>query len=151
MIITEFVEFIPSRVQEGVLYISEKYATAIHSCCCGCGKEVVTPFSPASWQLFRHGNAVTLYPSIGNWNFPCRSHYWIYQNRVIWADPMTDRQIRRIQKRDRRDVNLYIKAVNARKASGNRIQSLPSQPTKTFKIRYCLSILWSFIRNWWCS
>ena len=31
------------------------------------------------------GERALLYPSIGNWQFPCRSHYWIRRNRIIWA------------------------------------------------------------------
>jgi hypothetical protein len=59
----EFVELIPPEIQDGVLYISEKYAMAIHKCCCGCGMKVATSLSPARWQLRREGNLVTLYPS----------------------------------------------------------------------------------------
>jgi len=39
----KFVEFIPEKIEEGVLYISIQYCTAIHNCVCGCGNEVVTP------------------------------------------------------------------------------------------------------------
>ena len=28
---------------------------------------------------------VSLRPSIGNWQLPCRSHYFIVRNRVVWA------------------------------------------------------------------
>ncbi len=41
----EFVEFIPDVIEEGKIFVSIKYATAVHKCCCGCGKEVVTPLS----------------------------------------------------------------------------------------------------------
>jgi len=34
---------------------------------------VVTPLSPTGWSLIFDGETVSLYPSIGNWNFPCRS------------------------------------------------------------------------------
>ena len=47
----EFVEFIPQERQEGVLYVSIPYATAVHNCLCGCGLKVVTPISPVGWQL----------------------------------------------------------------------------------------------------
>lgn len=80
-----FVEFMPSELQEGVLYVSIQYATAIHTCACGCGNKVVTPISPGDWQLLFDGNSVSLTPSIGNWQFPCRSHYWITSNKVCWA------------------------------------------------------------------
>jgi hypothetical protein len=34
-----------------------------------------------------------LFPSIGNWSFPCRSHYWIKRNRVIESYDMTAQEI----------------------------------------------------------
>jgi Family of unknown function (DUF6527) len=63
----------------------DPYATVIHLCACGRGIKVVTPTSPPEWHLTWGGDAVSLYPSIGNWQFPCRSHYWIRRNRIIWA------------------------------------------------------------------
>ena len=53
--------------------MSIPYATAVHLCACGCGNKVVTPFSPAEWQLTYDGDTVSLSPSIGNWQFPCKS------------------------------------------------------------------------------
>ena len=32
----QFVEFIPEILEEGILYISEKFELAIHRCACGC-------------------------------------------------------------------------------------------------------------------
>lgn len=89
----EFVENIPEDMREGVLYISTKYASAIHKCCCGCGNEVVTPLSPAEWSLNFDGETVSLNPSIGNWDFPCRSHYWILRNRVKTAPEWSQKKI----------------------------------------------------------
>lgn len=54
-------------------------------CVCGCGNEVVTPLSPNGWQLMFDGKTVSLYPSIGNWNFECKSHYWIRRNMIVHA------------------------------------------------------------------
>jgi hypothetical protein len=82
----EFVEFIPEALKEGVLYVSIAYATIAHKCCCGCGHEVVTPLTPTDWKLIFDGESVSLDPSIGNWSFPCQSHYWIRRNRVQWAE-----------------------------------------------------------------
>lgn len=81
----EFVEFIPDVLKEGTLYVSMEYATVVHKCCCGCGKEVVTPLSPTDWKLIFDGKTISLDPSIGNWGFECQSHYWIRNNRVRWA------------------------------------------------------------------
>lgn len=80
----EFVEFIPETLEQGQLYVSMKYATVCHLCCCGCGMTVVTPLAPTDWKLTFDGERVSLFPSIGNWGFECQSHYWIEDNRVRW-------------------------------------------------------------------
>lgn len=90
----KFVEFIPDKIEEGVLYVSIEYCTAIHKCACGCGNKVVTPLSPTDWQLTFNGKTLSLSPSIGNWNFDCQSHYWIRNNNVEFAGRWTDNEIR---------------------------------------------------------
>jgi hypothetical protein len=89
----EFVEFIPEQLDQGKIYISETYATSAHKCCCGCGNKVVTPLNPTGWKLTVDNGRVSLYPSIGNWSFPCRSHYWIKRNEVVWSYDMSQREI----------------------------------------------------------
>jgi len=79
----DFVEFVPEDLEAGVLYVSMIYRTAVHLCACGCGEKVVTPLSPRDWKLTFDGKSVTLYPSIGNWSFTCRSHYFIRQNQIV--------------------------------------------------------------------
>lgn len=81
------------NLKEGTLYVSIPYATTIHRCCCGCGIEVVAPLTPTDWELTFDGESVSLYPSIGNWNFPCQSHYWIRNGRAEWARPMSKYEI----------------------------------------------------------
>ena len=80
-----FVEFIPEDLREGTIYVSIRFATASHKCCCGCGHKVVTPITPTDWKLVFDGKTISLDPSIGNWGFACQSHYWIKKNRVQWA------------------------------------------------------------------
>ena len=80
-----FVEFIPDQLEDGILYISIIYSTAIHKCVCGCNNEVVTPFSPTDWKLIFDGESVSLSPSIGNWNFQCQSHYWVRNNKIVFS------------------------------------------------------------------
>lgn len=89
----KFVEFIPDIIEEGTLYISIEYCTAVHKCICGCGNEVVTPLSPTDWELSFDGKTVSLTPSIGNWSFECKSHYWIRKNKVYWARKWEDSEI----------------------------------------------------------
>ena len=89
----QFVNFIPEDVEEGVLYISMEYATATHKCCCGCQNIVVTPISPTDWCLTYDGESVSLSPSIGNWSFNCRSHYWIRRSEILWAEQWSQERV----------------------------------------------------------
>lgn len=102
-----YVEFIPNDLEEGVLYISERFRTASHLCMCGCGHKVVTPLNPAKWHLVDHGSTISLSPSIGLGTLPCRSHYWIRQSRVDWYPDMTDEQTARAQRADRYASQVY--------------------------------------------
>lgn len=97
----QFVDHIPEQLEPGTLYISMLYAIAAHSCCCGCGEEVVTPFTPTDWKMIFDGETVSLKPSIGNWNIPCRSHYVISRGSVIEALPWTEDEIRDERQRDK--------------------------------------------------
>jgi hypothetical protein len=81
----QFVEHVPTPLADGVVYISIGFGTVIHKCCCGCGDKVVTPLTPVDWAIIYDGLSISLYPSIGRWDAPCQSHYWIRNNRVIWS------------------------------------------------------------------
>ena len=96
-----FYKHIPESLESGVLYVSMEYATAVHSCCCGCGEEVVTPFSPTDWKMTFDGRAISLWPSVGNWTLPCRSHYVVREGAVIQARPWADEEIAAERRRDR--------------------------------------------------
>ena len=87
-------EYIPENLNEGTVYVCMRFATVVHKCCCGCGNEVVTPLSPTDWTLVFDGQSISLDPSIGNWSFPCQSHYWIRGNRVRWAPRWSQERIK---------------------------------------------------------
>lgn len=78
-----FSDYVPADLEEGLLYISMPYATAVHLCACGCGAKTVTPLAPSGWTLTFDGT-ITLRPSIGNGQFRCRSHYLITDDIVNW-------------------------------------------------------------------
>ena len=78
----KFVENMPEKLDESVLYVSIPFETVIHLCACGCKNEVVTPLSPAEWSVTFDGETISLHPSIGNWSLDCRSHYWIRKNNI---------------------------------------------------------------------
>lgn len=107
-----FVEFIPDIIGDDVLYISIQYRTAIHNCVCGCGNRVVTPISPTDWRLTFDGKSVTLFPSIGNWNFPCRSHYWIKNNIIEHSYKFSDTEIDEVRKKDIKRKKKYFKFLS---------------------------------------
>ena len=96
-----FVRNIPRELDPGVLYISMDYATAVHSCCCGCGERVVTPFTPTDWRMTFDGESISLHPSVGNWNQKCRSHYVIQRSRVLEAGPWSEAQVEAERQRDK--------------------------------------------------
>lgn len=97
----EFVQEIPREVNPGTLYISVAYGTATHLCCCGCGREVVTPIHPTRWAFAYDGETVSLWPSVGSWSLPCQSHYVIRNNRVRWAPRWSKDRIDAGRARDR--------------------------------------------------
>jgi hypothetical protein len=103
----EFVDFIPAELTPATLYVSMQYATTIHLCACGCGNKVVAPLSPAEWQLRFDGVTISLTPSIGNWEFPCRSHYWVIGSSIRLAGPWSDQQITAGRQRDLTALDQY--------------------------------------------
>lgn len=113
----EFVELIPELLEPGVLYVSQRYATAAHLCCCGCEREVVTPLNPAKWQLTERNGTVSLFPSIGNWSYPCQSHYFITNGQVRWASAMSPTLIAAVKQRDQRDAEIYAQEITGLKGT----------------------------------
>ncbi|MCP2024278.1 UNVERIFIED_ORG: hypothetical protein J2Y76_005193 [Pseudomonas reinekei] len=97
-----FVRNVPRELESGILYISMDYATAVHSCCCGCGERVVTPFTPTDWKMTFDGESISLHPSVGNWNQNCQSHYIVQRGRVLEAGPWTQAKIEAERVRDKK-------------------------------------------------
>lgn len=104
----QFVESVPDRMEEGVVYVSIKYRSVIHLCVCGCKSEVVTPLSPTDWRLTFDGVSVSLDPSVGNWSLPCRSHYFIRRNKAVWAGDWSDERVAAGRDYDRKMKDHYF-------------------------------------------
>lgn len=105
-----YVTFIPplKEMRKAELYISCEYSTASHLCCCGCGREVVTPLNPAKWSLSFQDGRVTMCPSIGSWQLPCKSHYFFKDNLVVWMPEYSQEEIRDVQRIDDMAVKNYF-------------------------------------------
>jgi hypothetical protein len=129
-----FVDAIPEALEERTIYVAIDFATAVHKCCCGCGQEVVTPLSPTDWKITYDGVSVSLSPSIGNWSFPCQSHYWIVRNEVRWAAQWTPEQIAAGRAADRRAKHGHNGPVAKR-----------SQPAREANSQGLLSRLWQWL------
>ena len=138
----EFVEFMPDVLDDGVLYVSIPYAIAVHKCCCGCGNEVATPFSPTDWRLIFNGESASLDPSIGNWSFPCQSHYWIKSGRVVWATRWSAAEIAAGRSRDRINKEEPLRGPGSR-LSEPVVARIPSESARTG----FLSGVWRKLRN----
>jgi len=132
----EFVEFVPEDLEQGTIYVSIRFATASHLCLCGCGNKVVTPIRPTDWKLIFDGKTVSLDPSIGNWSFPCQSHYWIRNNRVKWAPKWSREEIERGRRYGHRAKDSYFALDGATKDDGAPV----SPPVPESNIRK---------RHWW--
>lgn len=119
----EFVELVPEQLAPDTLYVSIEYATAVHDCLCGCGNRVVTPLTPTDWQLVYDGETVSLTRSVGNWSFPCQSHYWIERDRVQWHGAWSKEKIAANRARDREVKDRYY--------SGRPVETWPSASVST--------------------
>jgi hypothetical protein len=108
----KFVKSIPEVIENMTLYVSMEYGTAIHKCVCGCGNEVITPFSPTDWEFTYNGEAISLNPSIGNWSFECQSHYWIVENKIIHASKWSKHEIDYNRKADKKNKKKFYSEKN---------------------------------------
>lgn len=108
----ELVASLPEKLEGGFLYITHARDVAGHLCACGCRREVITPLSPTDWKLSIEGGAPTLKPSIGNWAFPCRSHYYIRGGEVLWAGSMSTKAIVQGRQRDRARKQAFYSSLS---------------------------------------
>lgn len=107
-----FIDTIPDELEEDILYVSIKFRVIMHSCYCGCKNKVVTPLSPARWNMTFDGKSISLSPSIGNWNFDCKSHYWIRNSEVEWAEKWTETEIKEGKSFEREKREEYYQKTN---------------------------------------
>lgn len=109
------VHYIPRTLEPGLLYVSAEFGAAVHLCACGCGAKVSTPLGPTEWALEETTNGPSLTPSIGNWQLPCRSHYWIQDGDVIWSDSWTPERVAARQRAEHRRRRIYYDALDRRR------------------------------------
>ena len=129
----KFVDFIPDIVKEGILYISLDYGAVIHKCACGCGSEVNTPLTSTGWKMIYNGEAISLKPSVGNWSFDCKSHYWITNNEVEWSLKWSDEtihEVRAVEYSEREEYYRNKDSQNSEDRLSDSVDLLKSKPKK---------------------
>jgi len=105
------VHFLPKDHEEGVLYVSEEYGVAGHLCACGCRNKVITPLGPTEWSITISNNRASLYPSIGNWQLPCKSHYWIKNGTIEWSHELTEEEVEMGWKAEESKREIYFSGL----------------------------------------
>lgn len=106
------VRYVPKTLELGILYVSEEFGAAVHLCACGCGAKISTPLGPTEWTLSETASGPSVYPSIGNWQLPCKSHYWIWGGEVAWAEQWTPEQIATGQKAENQRRRDYYDSLD---------------------------------------
>ena len=96
-----FTDEIPETLEDGFLYVSRECRVALHNCACGCGEEVSTPLVPTEYDLTVHEDGASIWPSIGNHDFACMSHYIIDRGEILWAGRMSRAAIEAGRQQDR--------------------------------------------------
>lgn len=127
------VRSMPRQLEPGFLYVSEEFEVAGHLCACGCGNKVITPLGPTEWSFKDETRGPTLRPSIGSWQLPCKSHYWITRGEVRWADQWTPEEIERGRRAEETRRRAYYESrerpkVGMLKAVWNWLKSLFVRP-----------------------
>ena len=97
-----WVEDMPRVLEDGKVYVSIVHTLTEHLCACGCGEEISLRLSPSDWQITYDGETISISPSIGNWQLPCRSHYFIINNRTVEGEEWTEDKILTERKQHKR-------------------------------------------------
>jgi hypothetical protein len=97
----------PSVLQPHILYVAEHYGAAAHLCACGCGSKIRTPLGPTEWSVQDTPTGPSLWPSVGNWQKPCKSHYVIERGQILWAAQWTEEQILAGRRQEQRRREAY--------------------------------------------
>lgn len=106
----ERVQYIAKVLEPGVLYLAAEFDIAAHLCACGCGTKVTTPLGPTEWQVTETKSGPSVWPSIGNWQLPCRSHYVISGGQIRWAGQWSDERIQAGRNAEQRRREAYYAA-----------------------------------------
>ena len=109
------VHYVTKTLEPGLIYVSEEFGAALHLCACGCGSKVSTPLGPTEWTVEETQEGPSLRPSIGNWQLPCRSHYWISKGNIVWGHAWTQEAIKAGRTAEERKRRAYYEALELKR------------------------------------
>lgn len=72
----------------------------------------------------------------------CKSHYWIRNNKVIWAGEMSNRQIAAIHRRDKAAIDAMCLANKQQRQTMDVPETPPSQPLTVAQL---LAKVWNWL------
>lgn len=104
-------EQIPQILEPGTLYVSEKFEFTAHLCACGCGSKIRIPLGPTEWEFMDTKGGPTLFPSVGNWQQKCQSHYWITKGEIRWAPKWSPQEIAEGRRREEERREAYYEEL----------------------------------------
>ncbi|MBB4263757.1 DUF6527 family protein [Bradyrhizobium sp. CIR3A] len=114
------VEYMPKQLESGILYVSEKFSAAAHLCACGCGEKIRTPLGPTEWSVKETTGGPSVWPSVGNWQKACQSHYVIQNGKIIWHDQWSAAQIAAGSRSEQERRKAHYDAMYAQKSLSQR-------------------------------
>jgi Family of unknown function (DUF6527) len=125
------VQYMPTELEPGILYVAEEFKAAAHLCACGCGSVVRTPLN--RWALVETEHGPSLHPSVGNWQEPCQSHYWIDGGKVRWAPKWSRSEIEVGRREEQERLEARYQKHTKLRQWWNRLKSFLSQTTLPFR------------------
>lgn len=111
------VHYMPKEIMPAILYVSEEFGIAIHLCACGCGSKIKTPLGSTEWSVKETKSGPSLWPSVGNWQEKCQSHYWITRGEIIWAKKWSSEQIAAGRRHEEERKRAYYDAIDRERSS----------------------------------
>jgi hypothetical protein len=109
------VEYMPKQLEPGILYVAEKFGAVAHLCACGCGAKIRTPLGKTEWAVTETSSGPSLWPSVGNWQQACQSHYIIDRGEIVWCGAWTPEQVMRGRLQEEARRKAHYEALQPRR------------------------------------
>ena len=127
--------YMPMELESGILYVSEEFEVAGHLCACGCGNKIITPLGNVEWFLEEENGKPSLSPFIGNWQIPCKSHYWIRKGQIEWAGEWSAEKIAKGQFTEEKRRELYYSELSKRPEKKNVLNTIYMWILKKLRVK----------------